>query len=36
MMTTNLFVIAKVKQLRAGGDFRILLPFYEHLGVLVS
>ena len=27
MMTTNLFVIANVKQLRTGGGFRILLPF---------
>ena len=27
MMTTNLFVIANVKQLRTGGSFRILLPF---------
>jgi len=27
MMTTNLFVIAYVKQLRTGGSFRILLPF---------
>jgi len=26
-MTTNLFVIANVKQLRTGGSFRILLPF---------
>ena len=33
MMTTNLFVIANVKQLRTGGSFRILLPFFpEHLG----
>ena len=31
-MTTNLFVIANVKQLRTGGSFRILLPFSEHLG----
>jgi len=29
MMTTNLFVIANVKQLRIGGSFRILLPFYR-------
>ena len=37
MMTTNLFVIANVKQLRTGGSFRILLPFFsEHLGVLAS
>jgi hypothetical protein len=28
MMTTNLFVIASVKQLRTGGSFRILLPFF--------
>ena len=35
-MTTNLFVIANVKQLRTGGSFRILLPFSEHLGVLAS
>ena len=28
MMTTNLFVIANVKQLRTGGSFRTLLPFY--------
>jgi len=27
MMTTNLFVIANVTQLRTGGSFRILLPF---------
>ena len=26
-MTTNLFVIVSVKQLRTGGSFRILLPF---------
>jgi len=37
MMTTNLFVIADVKQLGTGGSFRILLPFFpEHLGVLAS
>jgi len=29
MMTTNLSVIANVKQLRTGGSFRILLPFYR-------
>ena len=29
MMTTNLFVIANVKQLRADGSFRILLPFFR-------
>jgi len=28
-MTTNLFVIANVKQLRTDGSFRILLPFYR-------
>ena len=28
MMTTNLFVIANVKQLRIGGSFRMLLPFF--------
>jgi len=27
MMTTNLFVIDNVKQLRTGGSFRISLPF---------
>jgi len=36
-MTTNLFVIANVKQLRTGGSFRILLHFFSgHLGVLAS
>jgi len=36
-MTTNLFVTAHVRQLRTGGSFRILLPFFsEHLGVLAS
>jgi len=29
MMTTNLFVIANVKQLQTGGSFRILLPFFQ-------
>ena len=29
MMTTNLFVIANVKQLRTGGSFRIVLPFFR-------
>ena len=29
MMTTNLFVIANVKQLRTGGSFRILLTFFR-------
>ena len=34
MMTTNLFFIANVKQLRTDGSFRILLPFYRtSLGV---
>jgi len=28
-MTTNLFVIASVKQLRTGGSFRILLLFFR-------
>ena len=28
-MTTNLFVIPNVKQLRTGGSFRILLPFFR-------
>jgi len=27
-MTTNLFVIANVKQLRTVGSFRIVLPFF--------
>jgi len=39
MMTTNLFVIATVKQLRTGGSFRILLPFIQiswGVGVLNS
>jgi len=38
-MTTNLFVIANVKQLRTGGGFRILLPFFRKswgVGVLNS
>jgi len=30
-MTTNLFVIANVKQLRTGGSFRILLPFFLNI-----
>jgi len=29
MITTNLFVIANVKQLRTGGSFRTLLPFFR-------
>jgi len=39
MMTTNLFVIADVKQLRTGGSLRILLPFFRTswcVGVLNS
>jgi len=38
-MTTNLFVIAYVKQLRTGSSFRILLPFFRTswgVGVLNS
>jgi len=38
-MTTNLFVIANVKQLRTGGSFRILLPLFQTfwgVGVLNS
>ena len=30
-MTTNLFVIANVKQLRTDGRFRILLPFFPNI-----
>jgi len=29
MMTTNLFVIVNVKQLRTDGSFRVLLPFFR-------
>ena len=39
MMTTNLFVIANVKQLRTDGSFRILLTFFQTswgVGVLNS
>ena len=39
MTTTNLFVIANVKQLRTDGSFRILLPFFRTswgVGVLNS
>jgi len=32
MMTINLFVIANVKQLRTGGSFRILQPFFRTSG----
>jgi len=38
-MTTNLFVIATVKQLRTDSSFRILLPFFRTscgVGVLNS
>ena len=38
-MTTNLFVIANVKQFRTGGSFRILLPFFRiswGVGILTS
>jgi len=28
-MTTNLFVIVNVNELRTGGSFRILLPFFS-------
>jgi len=30
-MTTNLFVIANVKQLRTDGSFRILPPFFPNI-----
>jgi len=39
MMTTNLFVIANVKQMRTDGSFGILLPFFRTpwgVGVLNS
>ena len=39
MMTTNLFVIANVKQLRTDGSVRIVLPFFRtscSVGVLNS
>ena len=29
MITTNLFVIANIKQLRTGGSFGMLLPFFR-------
>ena len=38
-MTTNLFVIANVKQLRTDGSFIILLPFFQtslYVGLLSS
>jgi len=28
-MTTNLFVIDNVKEMRTGGSFRVLLPFFR-------
>jgi len=39
MTTTNLFIIANIKQLRTGGNFRILLHFFRTswgVGVLNS
>jgi len=30
-MTTNIFVVANVKQLRTGGSFRILLQFFPSI-----
>jgi len=39
MLTTCLFVIVNVKQLRTGGSFRISLPFFRSswgVGVLNS
>jgi len=36
MITTNLFVIANVKQLPTGGSVKILLHCSERLGVLFS
>ena len=39
MVKTNLFVITSVKQLRTGGSFKILLPFFRTswgVGVLNS
>jgi len=38
-MTTNLFIIANVKQLRTDGSFRILLPFSRTswgVGILIQ
>jgi len=29
MVTTNVFVIGNVEQLRTGGSFRISLPFFQ-------
>ena len=31
MVSTNLFVIVNVKQLRTGGSIRILLPFFPNI-----
>jgi len=39
MMTTNLLVVANVKQLRTDGSFRISLPFFRNswsVGILNS
>ena len=36
MMTTSLFVIANVKQLRTGSSLEFYCLFSEHLGVLAS
>ena len=39
MITTNLYVIVNIKQLRTGGSFRILLPIFRTsrgVGVLNS
>jgi len=35
-MTTNLFVIANVKQLRTQVVLEFVCPFSEHLGMLAS
>jgi len=34
MMTTNLIIIANVKQLITGGSFRISLPFFRDIYIL--
>jgi len=36
MMTTSFFVIANVKQMRTGGSFRILLPFFPNVLELLA
>ena len=36
MMTTNLFVIANIKQLRTYVVLEFYWPFSEHLGMLAS